>query len=78
LFYDAFTELVGDRTWEYGPITWTARTLWAKEHGLDHVATRLLHIHVCALDLAFLKWKSDNQKSRAKEQQEQQENGKPA
>jgi hypothetical protein len=79
LFYDAFMDLIGDRNWEYGPVTWSARVLWATEHGLDRVATQLLHTHVGALDLAFLKWKSDNQKSRAKAtEQEQQTDGKPA
>jgi hypothetical protein len=78
LFYDAFIELVGDRNWEYGPITWHARTLWAQAHALDPVATELLHIHVKALDLAFLKWKSDTQKSKGDAEREQQNNGKPA
>jgi hypothetical protein len=66
VFYNAFLDLKGDRNWEWGPITWTARTLWARAHGLDAYATRILHVHVQALDLAFLQWKRDNQPKEGK------------
>lgn len=64
VFYNAFLDLMGDRNWEQGPITWQARRLWALDNRLDTEATRLLHVHVKALDLAFLKWKRDNQPKR--------------
>lgn len=60
VFYNAFLDLIADRAYEDGPITWTARELWSKKYGLDRVATDLLHIHVKALDLAFLAHKRDS------------------
>lgn len=60
LFYLAFHDLIGDRAWDRGPITWMARQRWAEINGLDDEATSLLHTHVPAMDLAFLDSTGDN------------------
>lgn len=46
-----------DRYFEGGLIPWAARQHWAEVHGLDEEATRLLHVHVVAMDLAYLEWR---------------------
>lgn len=60
LFYEAFEDLVGDRPQTDAPIPWSTRQKWAEVHGLDEIATELLHTHVKALDLAFLNSRRDN------------------
>jgi len=60
IYYHAFHDLIGDRHWEYGPITWMARQGWADKYDLDDLQTELLHVHVKAMDLAFLQWKRQN------------------
>ena len=62
VFYDAFMDLVCDRYFDGGLIPWAARQHWAEVHGLDAEATRLLHIHVTAMDTAFLEWKAKRDK----------------
>jgi hypothetical protein len=60
LFYNAFGDLVADRNWSDAPISWVARQRWADVHGLDRTATALLHIHVKAMDIAFLQWRREH------------------
>lgn len=59
VFYMAFDDLIADRHWPEGAIPWTARQEWAEANGLDELATQLLHVHVKAMDLAFLRLKRD-------------------
>lgn len=61
VFYNAFIDLIDDRGYDGGMITWLARETWAKKHGLDEVGTKLLHTHVKALDIAFMAHKRDTQ-----------------
>lgn len=58
IFYEAFTDLISDRYFEDGLIPWAARQHWAEVHGLDAEATRMLHKHVPAMDMAFLEWRA--------------------
>lgn len=60
VFYNAFVDLTTDRRWADGPIPWSSRRTWALDYGLDRTATRLLHAHLEAMDMAYLKWRHDN------------------
>lgn len=38
---------------------WEVRHKWATHHGLDYYGEELLHVHLRAVDLAFLQWRRD-------------------
>lgn len=67
LFYNAFIDLMSDRHSENSLIPWSVRQKWAEVHGLDALATRLLHTHVIAMDMAFLKWRAEHAPRKGKE-----------
>lgn len=63
LFLVAFNDLINDRNSDSAHIPWTARQKWAEVHELDRVATDLLHVHLVAMDHAYLKWWHEQQRA---------------
>lgn len=63
IYWTAYKDLQTDRHWAEGPIPWSSRRAWAKDHGLDEVATEMLHIHLRQLDLAYREWLGHNKGS---------------